>query len=300
MKLSSLFDEEHVLIQSGATGFVELLGTLLETMAEDLSGGDAGRVAAELERRERRRPSIVAERMCIAHLRSDEVKRFRAGLAVTEEPVAHPSDAGKKIGVVFVVLAPPDKNTLMHQTVAAIQRRLASKRFIDSVMGIRLEGRIVRLIEESGVDVKSTLSAGDIMEPIEKSVTLETGLAEAVAALAEAQHEGLPVLDDKQRLVGELTSREVLLLGMPKYMDLISDPKMLNEFEPFENYFSSESEMKVRDVCRRDVQVVHPSASIITVAHRMITENRSRAYVQDDEKVRGVVHRKSILARVLV
>ena len=73
---------------------------------------------------------------------------------------------------------------------------------------------------------------------------------------------------------------------------------MLNEFEPFENYFKNEHDLKVRDVCRRDFFHVERSAPIVRVAHLMITENKRRIYVVDDDKLEGVIFRKSILNQV--
>ena len=57
--------------------------------------------------------------------------------------------------------------------------------------------------------------------------------------------------------------------------------------------------LKVRDICRRDFGAAAPTTSIVLVAHEMITKNRRRVYVLDDEKIEGVIYRKSILVRVM-
>jgi CBS domain-containing protein len=107
------------------------------------------------------------------------------------------------------------------------------------------------------------------------------------------------VLDDRGRLTGELTTREILMVGMPKYMELLSNLEMLNAFEPFENYFLNEHKLLVRDICRRDYAWVEPTTPIVRVAHLMMTQNRRRIYVLEDDHLVGIIYRKSFLTRVM-
>jgi mannitol/fructose-specific phosphotransferase system IIA component (Ntr-type)/predicted transcriptional regulator len=312
MKLSSLFEEDSVLVHHGGKTLKEVVRGLLDTMKEEVDGATLDSIADKLIEREVETPTIVAERICIPHMRTEAVKQFRAGVAILDHPVHHPAADGKDakdgkdgkdgkdaVDIVFLVLAPQDQNALMLQTMAAIARRLATKGFIASLRGVRSPARIIKMMEESGVEVRRSLTASDIMEPVTHSLKLETPLDEAVHILSEARDEGVPVFDNRGKLVGELTTREVLLLGMPKYMDLLANPEMLSAFEPFENYFRQEHQLHVRDIMRRDFARVLPSTQIVTVAHMMITQNRRRVYVMEDDKVDGVIYRKSILVRVM-
>ncbi len=299
MKLFSLFKEETVLIHPNFTDFVGTVRGLLECLGEDLPKTAADSIAKRLLDRESEHPTVIGEDACIIHMRIEEIKILRVAVALLQEPIRHPADPDQKLATIFLALTPLDQNTLMLQTLAAISRLLMSKAFRSAFRGIRAPGRLIRLIEESGVDVKRTLTAGDIMEPIDFSVTMDTPLPEAVETLGKSKDEGLPVIDDKGHLVGEITSKEILVLGMPKYMDLLSNPEMLNAFEPFENYFRNGAKTTVRDICRRDFVTVAPTDPIVRVAHQMITNNRRRVYVLDDGKIEGVIYRKSIVERVM-
>jgi PTS system nitrogen regulatory IIA component len=167
------------------------------------------------------------------------------------------------------------------------------------MLRVKSPARLLRFIEESGIDVKKTLVAADIMQPVTHTVRIDTVLARAVDVLVAAPDEGIPVLDGHGRLAGELTSRELLKLGMPKYLDLIVNPAMLESFEPFENFFKHENTMTVREVCRRDIVTVPPGAPVVQVTHLMMTRQKRRVYVVDQHELRGVIYRKDIIARVL-
>ncbi len=299
MKLSTLFTEETVLVHSEGECFEDFIRGMLGGLFSGRSESEIELVLTEIVSAEMAHPSLTDEGVCIPYLRSESIGKFGVAMASPERPVAHPANPESEIKAIFLILAPQHDNTLLVQTAAAISRCLASKTFLASLKGLRSPGRVIRLIEESGVDVKTTLVASDIMEPIATPLKLDTLLHEAVFALAEARDEGLPVFDDKDRLVGEITTREVLLMGMPKYLDLLSNPDMLNAFEPFENYFSNEHTTRVRDICRRDLPIVRPNTPIVQVAHQMIAESKRRVYVVHEDRVEGIIYRKSILVKIM-
>lgn len=299
MKLSSIFQENHVLAHPQGTSLNALILELLSSMTDQWQQMPVQAMADRVIAREALHPTILGEGVCLAHLRIEGLPKFLAGMALASAPMPHPSNPARKIEVIFILLAPHDQNTMMLQAMAAIARLIGTQSFLHGVHNAKAPGRIIKLIEESGIEIKRNLTAGDIMEPVTHKVTLDTPITEAVNTLTEAHDEGVPVMDEKGHLVGELTTREILLLGMPKYMDLMVNPEMLNAFEPFENYFVMEGKTHVRDICRRDFVTVPPEELVVRVAHMMITANRRRVYVMDDDRVIGVIYRKSIVERVM-
>lgn len=299
MKLYSLFNENHVLIDQPATTLAAAIDTLLGSFGGLLPTEATQRLRADLLEREEQHPTCIVEGVCLPHMRLEALDRFLVGLLVPRTPIAHPREDQPEVAIVFMILAPQNKNTMMLQTLAAIARLLKSREIHQAMLGVRSANRLIRLIEETGIDVKKNLVAADIMSPVERTVHLDTILARAVDILVDAPDEGIPVLDDRDRLAGELTTREVLQVGMPKYVDLIVNASMLDNFEPFENYFHHENTMTVREICRRDVAAVEPATPVVQVTHIMMTRRVRRVYVVEEEEVKGVIFRKSILGKVL-
>lgn len=300
MKLYSLLNENHVLIGEPAASLADALSQLLKAFGDALDGNDSKAILATLLERERMHPTVLGDQVCLPHIRLERLDRFLVGLMVPEQPVAHPAPGQGAVGMIFIILAPQNKNTMMLQTIAAIARLLQSKEMKQAIRGVKTPTRLLRLIEESGVDIKKNLVAADIMSPVASHVvTVDTVLARAVDVLVDAPDEGIPVLNEKGKLVGELTSRELLILGMPKYLDLIVNPAMLDNFEPFENFFQHENNMSVRELCRRDIVTVEPTTPVVHVTHLMMTKHKRRIYVVEDNELKGVIYRKSIVTRVL-
>lgn len=311
MKLATMLPESRIHVGFEENDLRRLVRALLAEFP-DVPAKLSEAIVARLFGRDRA-ARAVEDGFCILHARLDEAERMLVALAVPEEPIPAGdtrADAGAgddaacedsdEIRAVFLVVAPREQNSLMLQTMAAISRLAKSKSFASAIRGgARSTARLAHLVEESGIEVKRTITASDVMDPIDGSVTLDTPLVEALDVLSKSCDEGVPVLDEKGRLSGELTTREVLLLGMPKYMDLLANPKMLDAFEPFESFFQNEGRTKVREICRRDFSTVSPTNSVVGVAHLMITQNRRRVYVLDEDKLVGVIYRKSIVAKVM-
>jgi len=299
MKLYSLLNENNVLLGEPAVTMAEALGKLIRSFGDQIEGNEPEAMLAQLIERERMFPTMIGEQICLSHMRLEQLDRFLMGLIVLEHPVPHVSSQHQPLGAIFMILAPQTKNTMMLQTMAAISRLLQSKGMKQAILNVKAPTRLIRLLEESGVDIKKNLLASDVMSPVNHSIDLDAILAKAVDVLVDAPDEGIPVLNDKKRLVGELTSRELLILGMPKYLDLIVNPAMLDSFEPFENFFQHENNMSVREVCRRDIVTVEPDTPVVHVTHLMMTKHKRRIYVVEDGELKGVIYRKNIITRVL-
>jgi mannitol/fructose-specific phosphotransferase system IIA component (Ntr-type) len=170
MKLHSLLNEDHVLVHGEGESLADVVRLLLDSFEIDFGPGGSAAVAAKIIDRERKNSSLWLEGFCFPHLRSEAISEFHLGLAVPEVPVSHPTRPDAHIRVVFLALAPQHQNTLLLQTLATL-RRLASKRsFAPAAEGVRSPARLIRVIEESGLDVKRNLTAGDIMEEVQFSL----------------------------------------------------------------------------------------------------------------------------------
>lgn len=299
MKLASLLSEERILVNLEARTLEEVVDELLETVADAVEPKSRDGIRKRLLAPGKDPPAVEGG-ACILHLREASMRSFVVALAVLDEPIPHPQAPDLRMHMIFLLLGRPDRNTLMLQSMAAIARLLRSRSFVAATRGgARSAGRIFHLIEETGIDVKRTITASDVMDPVGAAARLDQSLASAIETLSHAPDEGIPVLDERGRLAGELTSKEILQLGMPRYMDLLSNPEMLEAFEPFENFFLGESATLVREICRRDFLTVPPDAPIVSVAHMMITKNRRRVYVVEDDRPTGIVYRRNIVTRVM-
>ena len=299
MKLSSLILEDNVLVSPPVEDKEEGIRKLLATFEPHLDPVQRQLALDHLFERERRITSYIDHGVAIPHAKVEGLNRILVGLLTSLNGFDAQDPAGAVIHLLFLILTPPEKNTMMLQTLAAVARLCHSKEVREALRRTKAPARIIKQIEDSGIDIKNTITAADIMVAPPGTLSPEMPLREAIERIIASPADGLPVLDSQGKLLGEISSTEILSIGLPKYVDLLKDDTFLTQFEPFENFFAQENQLTVRDVMTRDVLTADEEAPIIKIANMLVSGNRSRLYVLRDGKLRGVVFRRDLLSRVL-
>ena len=78
----------------------------------------------------------------------------------------------------------------------------------------------------------------------------ETTLEEIAKRLISEHISGLPVVDKNGEFLGEITEKELIEFGMPKYLSLMKDLNFLTVGEPFEEYLVNEKTATIKDMYR--------------------------------------------------
>ncbi|MCX7014679.1 MAG: PTS sugar transporter subunit IIA [Candidatus Sumerlaeota bacterium] len=300
MKLYSLLTEDQVLLNVQSTSLEGALDEMLAPFRERLAAIGLDSVKQSLLERERKTSTSIIEGVALPHARVDGLQDLLLALGAAAEGVEPVGGGPNRLHLIFLILTPLTKNTLMLQTLAAVARLLSSPKTRQALRTVKTPGRALKIIEESGVDVKKTLCANDIMNPADEVARPDMPLAAAMELLVQAPEDGVPVVNDAGELIGELAASDIIAIGLPKYMDLMENPVVLGNLEPFEQFFKKERHLKVADVARKEVMDVEPETPVVQIAHRMITERRRRCYVVRDGKLVGALSRKDIVIKVLM
>jgi len=299
MKLSSLLIEDSILIDPPIENKEDAIERLVGTFEPHLDPALRKLALMRLMEREKRITSYLEHGVAIPHCKMERLNRVLVGLATSVKGFDAQDPPNTKIHLLFLILAPSEKNTLMLQTLAAVARVCHAREIRETIWRTKSPARIIKQIEESGIDVKSTITAADVMVANPPSLRPDMPLAEAIGQIIDSPDDGLPVTDAQGKLLGELSSIEILAIGLPKYVDLLKDDTFLTQFEPFENYFRQETQLTVRDVMTREILTAEDDAPIIKITNMLVSGRKPRLYVVRDGKLHGVVYRRDLLSRVL-
>ncbi len=134
------------------------------------------------------------------------------------------------------------------------------------------------------------------------SVGPETSLIEAAKTLAERHFDGLPVVDDKNKLVGILTEYDLVSRGstlhLPTFQFILQNLKILREDRAkFEEEIKDISDLKVKDVMNTEPLTVREDTTFEEIAKTFRDHHRVNPIpvVTPDNQVIGVVSRFDIL-----
>jgi mannitol/fructose-specific phosphotransferase system IIA component (Ntr-type) len=275
------------------------LGELLKTIEPKMENVSSEQALSALLERENQGPTVVTEGVVIPHARVEGLEKFFVCIGTSREGIPAVAPHEGRFHLIFLIVSPKTRNAMMLQTLAAIAKLLSSRETHEALVNVKAPGKIIKVIEESGVDVKRTLVANDIMDKTFSSVTLDTPLRKVLELISTARDDALPVLDEKQELLGEISSKEIIRIGLPDYMGMLSNVSFLTSFEPFETFFEKEHVLKVKDLFQEGVLSVSSDTPIVEVAYQMISSGRRRVYITRDNKLEGIIYRKDIITRIL-
>lgn len=149
------------------------------------------------------------------------------------------------------------------------------------------------------------MKAKDIMIPLEDYLTPENTLKEAVTLLRTAKRgeervgvKGLPVLDEKGRLVGMLSMRDILKAVFPFYLSMMD----LGEFTwdgMVESLAKKVANKKVKEIMSKQVITVPEDAPLMECIDHMLKYNIKRLPVVNKEgKVVGMIYERDVFFAV--
>jgi acetoin utilization protein AcuB len=128
------------------------------------------------------------------------------------------------------------------------------------------------------------MKVADLMQTNLKTIGLDESVAGAVVLLAEQHVSGLPVVDHRGRLVGVISTTDVLDL-LAESLDAEGRGKVLEE-------------TLVREIMTAKPITVDPDTDVHEAARQMLYGEIHRLFVEFDEALVGVITQSDIVGAV--
>lgn len=300
MKLSSLIDKDLIILPLKARDAGEVLDEFVDLIEAHRRDGMRGAFLAALKEREQQGSTALELGVAVPHARLPELEDFVLAVGVSKDGIDFGAKDNLASRLFFVILAPPAKNTVLLHTLAAVARLTIDEEHRRMLVDSRNASEFAAVVEKSGVELKKYLSCGDVMERNFDVLSPGMTVKDSVDLFAAKGAEGMAVVDGSGVLLGEVSGKDIISLGLPGYMEEFQDVGFIPDYEPFEEFFRKEKEVKVADVFSKEVFSVKETDSVLRAAFLMVTRNRRRVYVTDDgDKLTGIVNRFDLISKVL-
>lgn len=146
--------------------------------------------------------------------------------------------------------------------------------------------------------------ASNIMSAHPVSVRLEATVRDAVVLLARLGLHDLPVVDDKERPVGIITSRSILHYAVPAYAseDLLAIMRAGPDVNSVYKNLAEVADRPVAEVMDRNIQPVRhnmPTSAVAAMLINLKHDTHNVLVVDDEEKLVGIISARDIIRRIL-
>lgn len=243
---------------------------------------------------------IPYEGCAMPHLRDPEFDDLYIIVGVLPKPVHFKEADVAPCRLVLMSLISPDTSDLYLKSLAAMMRYLAAGDNLEKLCGAKNASEFMETLRKANVTVRSNLVAEDVMISSGSYLRENDTLSAALDLFSRDDHTTIPVLDENDRLVGELTAMDILKSFIPEYIFRMDNLDFLTSFEPFNRIFQEENQHVVRDYMRNPSLTAHPETPLIQFTVKMVKKGVRTCFVVDaNRKYVGEIMVKHIVKKVL-
>ena len=252
MKLEHYLLPESILLNIKADDKNSLLEKMSDCISNCLAAKDAGldnkAIFKAIKKREKQASTGIGDGFAFPHARFANLKSIGICLAVLEKPIDYNSFDKQDIDIACMVIVPEKKPTLALKVMAQIAKIFSNKDFLEKIKDIKTGRELAEAIAGLNINLDISITASDIMRQPLLTLTPEMPLKDATRKMVECNVTAAPVLDENKRVVGEITTNHLFLLGIPDFFTQLKSVEFMSDFDPFEKYFAEETEAKIADL----------------------------------------------------
>jgi CBS-domain-containing membrane protein len=233
------------------------------------------------------------------HIRCEHFTDFLLAIATFPEGVPYDGPASEPARLILLAIVPPAKNALLLGVVACLSHIVEDAKLLEELVAAGDADDVLEAIRRTGLEVRETVTAGDIMKRCPVSVPAEMGLSE-VAALMHREHvDVLPVVAEDNRLLGQVSAQHLFEACLPPYFRNLPSMRFVREIDPFERFVREKAHVPVREVIDESAQAVTEDTSLAELLARLSRVGVSTIYVVEADRLVGVIDNFSIIDKIL-
>lgn len=299
MRLSTLLSEELVLADMSATTKDEAIATLLGVIGRRFPLLDMETIAAAIDERERIENTSYGHGYAFPHARTDAVERMYIAFGVSKRGLEDKTPDGVTLRVVCLMLTPSNISQLYLQTLSAFARFARDPQNLKRLLDARSAAAVINVVHESGVKVDRELLVRDIMVEKVISVTTSQTLKEVANVFYRNRIGEMPVVDDQERVVGQISNRDLIRAALSDYRSMSGKSAATPDLSMFEDLLKTQEKTTVDKIMLRDVAITTEDTPVVQLAAKMFDNNLRMVPVVRDSKLVGVVVMSDIVSKII-
>ena len=302
MKISNFISKELVFIDVEADTIDGLIEDVLNraSVVDEELGKNLTDVKKAVLKREKEVSTALGYGIIIPHGRVENYEDTTVISGTLKTPIKTiVRNKIEEINVFFFIISGLTKNRTILKLMSLISFLAHTPDFSNKVRAVHDTDSFIRIIQENENDIKQTVSSEDLMDISVRPVSLNESMEMVSSRFIKENKTGLPVVDEAGNFIGEITERELIEFGMPKYASLVSNLSFMTIGEPFEEYFLNSARVTVKEIYRKSKNLIDKKASIMEICFKMITEGNTRLYVVENDEYFGMIERKDIIKKFL-
>lgn len=299
MNLAQFFDLDLIDIELKAQTKGQAIETLAELFCKKYPDKDKKTILDAVAEREELGSTSFGRGFAFPHARTDAVSDLHIVLGISRKGLDDKSPDNVPLKAVCLLLTPRNISKLYLQTLSGLANLARRPGMLDSLASVRTPMELLDIVEKADIEIKRALTAGDVMSQDLVTVGPEEALKTVANLMFKHKYDGIPVVDDQGKLLGEISGRELIRSALASYENLISDVAALAQMEPFDELLRRQNQIRVKHIMRREIGVVSEQDPLANIAAMMLSKNVERIMVVRGEKLVGIITSTDIISKIV-
>jgi len=286
----------------------KVISMLLDMLKRHFPQLNIEEARAEIEKREKVFPCIVAPGLAVPHARLAGLESPMIAIACNPNGIVY---GGKDvstqvislnmntfINVMVLILSPLDDPNLHLQVMSMLAKSFADPANIRQVAGLRTPADVISFFKTGQIHMPEYLLAKDVMRtdftPLHETDTIR----EAIDIFATTQSYSLPVVDSVGDLRGVASLKDILTYCLPEHLLWMENLSPIYRFQPFVDLLKSASDTRVSDIMQELGEPVSEDVPAIQLAKLFLEQKISQLIITDrNGRLAGLVSLREFCAK---
>lgn len=307
MKFSNYLDSNLIFTDVKGSSMEEIIKEMVEKIASKEKSVNLRKdeITSAVIKREQEISTAIGKGVAIPHARIENFNDFIVAVGVVEIPFRAKVEASASkdtVELVFLIISDVLKNKNILKIMSAVSKLVIKYPHIaDKMKTIKDSAEILKAVQEADIEIGHKITAEDVLSPDIIPLSPNSTLEEVAKRFIIEHTSGLPVVDENGKFLGEITEKELIEFGMPKYLSLMQDLNFLTVGEPFEEYLVNEKTTTIENLYRSkdELIILDRKAPIMEICFIMVSKNITRLYVVENGEYLGLIKRSDIIKKVL-
>ncbi|MGL4307404.1 MAG: CBS domain-containing protein [Cetobacterium sp.] len=305
MKLENYIDEYSIYINVPGNNIQEVTDFILNQEKKKNSEieKEFSLIRDALNKREQQASTYLDAGIAIPHCKLDYFDDIYIGIGILEKPFIMKDvlDNPQEVSTVILIIADILESKKILKIMSGISRMiLNNENNIKFLSTLKSPQEILNKIKEINIDIDHNIIAEDLYNCEISPVKLTDTLEYVATKIVKEKIMGLPVVDENNTFLGEVTEKELIEFGMPKYINLLNDVNFLAMNDPFEHYLINEKFVKVEEIYKKEnVISVEKKTPLMEICYLFMSKGVTRIYVTENQKYVGIIFRSDIIKKIL-
>lgn len=296
MKLSSLIQEEQILINDESITSVEDLFNTASNMISDQFNISKSDVYDSFHKRYQLGYDVFEDNFALPHGRLENFNDLIFLIIRTKEKIEFSNSSARFF--FFITTSNVGSNSYL-KALAGIVRII--KDYKEELIEAKSADQIMKIIHDSNIRLQETVKVAEVMSEEIYTAKPEQTVSHVLNIMKLKKLKFMPVVNKNNEYLGKLDLLDILDIAYPSYMFLMNNISFMDHLRSFEEFINKENDVLVKEVFKSgNTNVIRYDASIIELGFVFKKEQlQYLTVVDEDNKVLGVVSMRDVLNKII-